>query len=1242
MATLDDIHNGLMNASSVIKNVSSFGKLDGRMIGNSNGSAELLTRVVARQIGESLLGKMTYTTDINCIRNPFSRRYETPNNTGIGNFNFGFPDSPLIGQLYDVYYHENDRVEFLDRTVAGDLMGYTHLQAAAEDRNENPFLDKLFAVSTYNNFVEPEIYLNDVPFWRNLNIGGKRYTPRDPYVATPLTTFPVHRSFNGEVQVFNNLFEIYDVESGPLQQVPELDVYPYTDRTLISYDGITNRELFYQENRKVDAGSTVALNEDIHAGDSTYADVLDIEGDNLKNIKGLLQKTNKLFNDGRIGSLINRFKTDTFDGENRRSITSTAFDPIHGMSRGRNLTKPEMTRENGYDNPYCRVWTSHHRYSKYGDLIRPFSDSLFEDTAKAGNATDGSVSEQYYTQGDGFRPFGGNNRLAVMSVLDHTSSEGKMPRPRFAPSYRKDGKMNPDDLKRCMFSIENLAWKDINFRAQVIGSGDKSKYTFGNTLTEEQIGPNGGRIMWFPPYNLKFSEQISAQWNDNNFIGRGEAIKSYSNTTRRGQLSFTILVDHPMIVNQYSMNKANQDKPKEQQDLELLRYFAGCGPLDIVVEKDKPVPYVSGTTYGDRGRDKAIETVTDIETEEVFFPAEPEPEENEIAPDITFKVPFFYPNNYSGVDYGPEEAMDILFNRGYRGGSKVGYEVFELNSTGLTYPVGLNGKTYTSRGGQWNGQNPWYFGKDRTGKNQSWYYAINGKDEKYLQPLPDISRYDECSYGLNYGAFGADSFYERVVNRDYLLGFSGSGVNWKESTNIALTTMANILGTQLKSENDPDMNYVLPSYFVYTGGLKAMIKLLESDSGITPTPKYKIIVSADGYASSHGHDLQTVVEESDADSGGANIRLAIERARTAVNWFKQCSGLEVEEGEVKGHGGLTAGPTESSIESKVSRCAIVTVKLVNTNKATEHTPTIDNETEKVIMEVPVERSALTESNLYRFVSTSITVDTKSQLTTYDNEYKYFKQINEGGGEGGEEFIKKYICDKVKYFDPAFHSITPEGFNARLTFLNQCTRQGPTIAATDDEKATKSMGAGNLSFGRPPYCVLRIGDFYYTKICIDSVNIQYDTDNGVKWDLNPEGIGVQPMMANVDISFTFLGGSDLSGPIDRLQNAVSHNFYANTSVYDRRADYRDTYKDKDDLTYMWEPTMNGDDVAKDRSVHVKWSSDTNRKIEQDELPQLGVVKTEKEYINLKPIENTLLAPKKEPGIRETIAGKRLEK
>jgi hypothetical protein len=90
----------------------------------------------------------------------------------------------------------------------------------------------------------------------------------------------------------------------------------------------------------------------------------------------------------------------------------------------------------------------------------------------------------------------------------------------------------------------------------------------------------------------------------------------------------------------------------------------------------------------------------------------------------------------------------------------------------------------------------------------------------------------------------------------------------------------------------------------------------------------------------------------------------------------------------------------------------------------------------------------------------------------------------------------------------------------------------------------------LAFGRPPICVLRVGDFYNTKIIINSLNIQYEN---AQWDLNPEGIGVMPMFAKVSITFTFLGGSDLAGPIARLQNAVSFNYYANAGVYDNRAE-----------------------------------------------------------------------------------------
>jgi hypothetical protein len=58
---------------------------------------------------------------------------------------------------------------------------------------------------------------------------------------------------------------------------------------------------------------------------------------------------------------------------------------------------------------------------------------------------------------------------------------------------------------------------------------------------------------------------------------------------------------------------------------------------------------------------------------------------------------------------------------------------------------------------------------------------------------------------------------------------------------------------------------------------------------------------------------------------------------------------------------------------------------------------------------------------------------------------------------------------------------------------------------------------------------------------------------LQWDLNDEGIGVMPMMVNITLQFDFIGGSDLSGPISRLQNALSHNFYANTGVYDNRAE-----------------------------------------------------------------------------------------
>lgn len=1176
MDVLNTIHDTLQGTSRLTFNTSTLGKLEGRTIGQKE-TADLLTRVVSRQIGKSLLSRITFTSDINCIRNPFSRRYENPDNTGTGNFNYGLPDSPMIGQLYDVYEREGNVHEFLDRTVAGDLMGYTHLEQAAEDRSENAFLDKLFTVSTYNNFIDPERYLNDVPLWVNKNITPRRYTPREPYAIFPLTTYPVSVAPNGEVQIYNNLFEIYTTDDGPMIHEPIINDSNFTGETLERYT--KDVEYFYQENKKSSAGGNVSLNTDSNNDEFATYEVIDVSGDNLKNINGLLGKTNKLFNDGKIGTLINRFKTDIENGENRTSLLNTSTDRYHGLSRGRNLTKPEKTTHNGYDNPYCRVWTSHHRYSKYTDLIRPLNGVLLED---AGATEDGKTAEHYFSQGDGFRPFGGNKRLYGMSSLDFSN---KLPKPRITPT-RHNGVFNKDDIKRCMFSIENLAWKDLNFKAQVIGvSGESTDYTYGNVLSREQRGPNNGRIMWFPPYNLKFQENVSATWNDNLFIGRGEPIKTYANAQRRGTLSFTLLVDHPMIVNQWKMANGDTIEDKEKKDLDFLRYFAGCGPLDIKVEKNVKYNTITNTETGLTFNKNEEVVDIDLETGEAFFPAEPVPETVEQAPDITFQTIFFFPNNYSGIDYEADKAMEELFRNGKRPRNGItGYELTESNVSGLTFDNGgLNGQTYTTTGGQWNGQHPYYFGANRYGEIQSWYYQVNyGKstDKETAEKLPDKNRYDSVSYGLNYGAFGGDSFYENAVNRAYLLGFSGNSVDWDSTLNTGLTAIKTMLGSHIK-----DLRYVIPSYFVYTGGIKDIVKYLEEN--ITPRPKYKIKASCIGYASVDGY-------------GNLNQTLSTERANTVANWFKKYSGLEVELGEINGNGQLDKGPSVSAVEGKVSRCAILTIELISDKSVAENKPNITSDNSgSTVYKIEPEKLTFESYDAVRVTNEITKVDTKEELTTYDDEFQYFEDI-----KMEDPIIRKRICDKVKYFDPAFHSISPEGFNARLTFLQQCLRQGPTIAASDNENGSRTMGAGNLSFGRPPFCVLRIGDFYNTKICIDSLTIQYDNEGGVQWDLNPEGIGLQPMFANIDLSFTFLGGSDLSGPIDRLQNAVTHNYYANTSIYERRSDFRDDFKDENDIAYTWEPTLTNGTEAEDLSLHIKYSSD-KKKREELENGQISI-------------------------------------
>jgi hypothetical protein len=101
-------------------------------------------------------------------------------------------------------------------------------------------------------------------------------------------------------------------------------------------------------------------------------------------------------------------------------------------------------------------------------------------------------------------------------------------------------------------------------------------------------------------------------------------------------------------------------------------------------------------------------------------------------------------------------------------------------------------------------------------------------------------------------------------------------------------------------------------------------------------------------------------------------------------------------------------------------------------------------------------------------------------------------------------------------------------------------------------------------------------------------------------MNYEGVGMQPMIANITMGFSYIGGSSLGGPINELQNALSFNYFANTNLYDNRAKLS---KDEEDYLNQILERLNKEEVA-----------ETKRKQEEMEMieeanfipPELNVI------------------------------------
>ena len=760
--------------------------------------------------------------------------------------------------------------------------------------------------------------------------------------------------------------------------------------------------------------------------------------------RNLLSATQNLFNRGKIDTMIGRYYLD--GKKYKSSVIDTAIDDLGSRSHGRNLLKKDANiKGGGNDNPYCRTWTFRNQYKKIENQIRPFDEGNQKKLKKA--------NEPYRANGDG-------DYLTKNTVLNLNNG-----RVNVAPS--KNGKV---DIKKCMFSIENLAWKDV--------------LKPGKNLSEEQIGPSGGRIMWFPPYGLDFSESVNVNWDNNTFIGRGEDVYTYKNTTRSANLSFILLIDHPSLLN--SMRGSSKTN-----DSDILRFFAGCDVPNLANATKNPVEVTTGTS-NEMGWDESGGKYIEVS---VYFPNNYSGNGKEVT-----KTKW---KNYEGrwkYDYGCSDGKDwinyILFGRNANNfGSGRGYEISDRGITDLNTDDDCKGEYILAC----DRTSAWTMCDNASTKNHKYWYrvdfdlrqnGIGGENGEYLDNYEDKQSF-ELNSKVEDNSGRIFSFKDF---RDYILGNSYGEKNDILESILSGSTISKVEVRGVATQQDEKNSDMLAERRAMTLGCTVMKWFNDKSAGLGIT----IDKSIDFKRGLLKGDERTKAEKR------INTEIPKKNRRASVRIYYNKTNITNVNGDGSNGGGngnqTKNGNGQKRDPSQISQ----------------------------------------NSNNVAYGAIEVTPN------RYESESDFFDKLDRT-----DPVIWKHIKDKIRYFDPAYHSISPEGFNARLTFLQQCTRQGHTISATENDGS--AMTAGNLAFGRMPVCVLRIGDFIHTKIVITSLSINYSVSNGMQWDMNEEGAGVQPMMAKVTIIFNIIGGQSLEAPINRLQNAVSFNYYANAGVYDDRAD-----------------------------------------------------------------------------------------
>jgi hypothetical protein len=594
----------------------------------------------------------------------------------------------------------------------------------------------------------------------------------------------------------------------------------------------------------------------------------------------------------------------------------------------------------------------------------------------------------------------GNIRKHPYSILDSTYNLNMYP-----TSGPESTTLQGGQVKKYMLSLENLAWR----------TSRRPGYRYTD-LPESEKGPNGGRVMWFPPYDLTFSESNSVQWESNTFLGRPEDIYTYKNTSRSGTLGFKVVVDHPSVMN-LLVNKVLTNTASSQiADQVIDSFFAGLTKFDI---------YELSKRYNN------FSTTELTQIQKII-------------------------NGSSN----PEKIKDTINQSLNIGGDAAGGSLSSNSNVGQqVYTPQLN--SYKS--------------------TQFYFDYNNGGGTNYLN---DIILYT-----------GSTNFSQINPVQQTLISSSKNAITtFVESIKTLLSSNANVTieirlrstscsneGTNVKSERNTCIEDTLKT-------------LLNNDKRV------KI-------AKSNGADDETIQPQNYTCNSATTQYYAVGPVGCRRVIIEDI--IEIPLPNLNNPNGGVATGAITAVDKLLSE----TQKQNGNSSNNSSAPTQESISKKVI------RKLLSEADYFTFMKES------------------------------NPFVYDSLKEKLKYFHPAFHSMTPEGLNERLTFLLQCTRPGDTIPTKQPGGNLVDTDARNTAFGAPPICILRVGDFYHSKVVIDSCNFSYEDG---KFDLNPEGIGVQPMIVSVTMGFKFIGGQGLKGPIDELQNALSFNFFGNTEMYDERA------------------------------------------------------------------------------------------